>query len=117
MRISDWSSDVCSSDLGPLSLRRLSKGIVMHIFVDYLLPFFALISAMVIIHEMGHYLAARMIGLHVTHFSVGMGPLLLSRADSRGCLRQICALPLEGHDNSRAVLRDRDGQKVINSVG
>src|SRR3546814_5395187 len=69
----------------------------MHIFVDYLLPFFALISAMVIIHEMGHYLAARMIGLHVTHFSVGMGPLLLSRADRRGCLWQIRALPIGGY--------------------
>src|SRR3546814_5871964 len=66
----------------------------MHIFVDYLLPFFALISAMVIIHEMGHYLAARMIGFHVTHCSVGMGPLLLSRADRRGCLWQIRALPI-----------------------
>src|SRR3546814_13213551 len=82
---------------GPLSLRRLSKGIVMHIFVDYLLPFFALISAMVIIHEMGHYLAARMIGLHVTHFSVGMVPPLLSRADPRGCLWQIRAFPTGGY--------------------
>src|SRR3546814_20276342 len=69
----------------------------MHIFYDYLSWCFALSSAMVISHEMGHYLAARMIGLHVTHFSVGRGPLLLSRADRRGCMWQIRALPIGGY--------------------
>ncbi len=32
---------------------------------------------MIIIHEFGHFLAARMVGVEVTRFSVGFGPVLL----------------------------------------
>lgn len=82
----------------------------MHILIDYVLPFLALISVLVVIHEMGHYLAARMIGLHVTHFSLGMGPLLLSVADRRGCLWQLRALPIGGYVR---MLGDADASSVV----
>ena len=35
--------------------------------------------AIVIIHEGGHYFAAKMCGVPVSEFSIGMGPVLFSR--------------------------------------
>ena len=35
-------------------------------------------SALVIVHELGHFLLAKKNGITVTEFSVGMGPRLLS---------------------------------------
>jgi regulator of sigma E protease len=36
------------------------------------------ISVLVIVHELGHYLAARAFGMRVTRFSIGIGPVLAS---------------------------------------
>ena len=34
------------------------------------------LSLLVIVHEGGHYLAARYFGMRVTRFSIGLGPVL-----------------------------------------
>ena len=34
---------------------------------------------LVIIHEFGHFIAAKLLGVKVESFSVGMGPILLHR--------------------------------------
>lgn len=36
------------------------------------------LAAIVAIHECGHFVAARLQGIHVTKFSIGFGPPLLS---------------------------------------
>jgi regulator of sigma E protease len=49
-----------------------------------LMAFVIMISVIVVIHELGHYLAARMFGLIGTAFSLGFGPVLLKHVDKRG---------------------------------
>jgi regulator of sigma E protease len=64
---------------------------------SYLLPFILVISVIVGIHEFGHFFVARRLGIHVTDFSIGMGPMIANFIDSKGCRWQIRALPLGGY--------------------
>ncbi|MCG8557956.1 MAG: M50 family metallopeptidase [Proteobacteria bacterium] len=52
------------------------------------------LSLLVVIHEGGHYLAARAFGMRVTRFSIGFGPVL-ARYQPKGSptVFQICAIP------------------------
>ncbi|RZU00266.1 regulator of sigma E protease [Advenella incenata] len=59
--------------------------------------FIVTISIVVVFHELGHYLAARLCGVHVERFSLGFGKVLLSRRDTRGTEWVISALPLGGY--------------------
>lgn len=64
------------------------------------LSIFAFILVMgfvVIIHELGHYWAGRMCGVHADAFSMGFGPTLLSRTDKLGTVWKVSALPLGGY--------------------
>ena len=54
------------------------------------------LSVMVLIHEFGHFLAARMFGVEVLKFSVGMGPKLYGRKIGK-TEYLISALPLGGY--------------------
>lgn len=51
----------------------------------------------IFIHELGHFLAAKLRGLKVLRFSVGFGPILLSRRGKDGCEYVLSALPLGGY--------------------
>ena len=58
--------------------------------------FILVISALVFIHELGHYLVARWFGVRVITFSIGFGPKLLrlTRSSTEYC---ISAIPLGGY--------------------
>src|SRR5262245_31767794 len=52
------------------------------------------LSILVIVHEGGHYLAARAFGMRVTRFSIGFGPALVTyRPRGSDTTFQICAIP------------------------
>ncbi len=53
-------------------------------------------NALIVCHELGHYLAARSVGLVAERFTVGFGPNLLRLIDRRGTIWSISALPLGG---------------------
>lgn len=57
------------------------------------------LSIIVIIHELGHFLAARANGVEVEAFSIGWGPTLLSskRRGTGGTEWKVSALPLGGY--------------------
>src|SRR5206468_9948963 len=43
------------------------------------LAVFAVLSLLIVVHEAGHLLAARLVGIPIASFSVGLGPKLWSR--------------------------------------
>ena len=51
---------------------------------------------LVLVHEFGHFIVARLNGVHVEEFSLGMGPTLLSRKGKQGTVWSIKALPIGG---------------------
>ena len=63
----------------------------------YPLAFVLILSIVVIIHEGGHFMAARWCGIKVTAFSVGFGKKLWSRVDKKGTEWKLCAVPLGGY--------------------
>ena len=65
--------------------------------VYYSAMFMVMISVLVAVHEYGHFLAARLLGVRVLQFSIGFGPALFSRYDSQGTQYRLSLLPLGGY--------------------
>ncbi len=63
---------------------------------------------LVFIHELGHFLAAKSVGMRATRFSVGFGPALLSRTHGDTEYR-LAALPLGGYVRIVGMARPRPG--------
>lgn len=61
------------------------------------LIFIVVISLVVFVHEMGHFLVARWCGVRVEVFSIGFGPELVGRDDRRGTRWKLSAIPLGGY--------------------
>src|SRR5438309_6060900 len=64
--------------------------------VTTILAFLFVLSVLVFVHELGHFVAARRIGVRVLTFSIGFGPKLIStrRGDTEYA---ISAIPLGGY--------------------
>lgn len=61
------------------------------------IAFLALLTPLVFIHELGHFLAARWCGVRVEVFSIGFGRKLFGWRDSQGTQWRISAIPLGGY--------------------
>ncbi|GAB4267175.1 MAG: RIP metalloprotease RseP [Pararhodobacter sp.] len=59
--------------------------------------FVVALSIIVAVHEYGHYIVGRWSGIHAEVFSLGFGPVLLSRVDRRGTRWQVALLPFGGY--------------------
>ena len=59
--------------------------------------FLILLTIIVFVHEMGHYLIARLNGVRVEVFSIGFGRELFGVNDSLGTRWKICLVPLGGY--------------------
>ena len=62
-----------------------------------ILSFIFLISIIVGIHELGHFLTARFYNIHVLKFKIGFGKELFSFEDKRNCSYSFGILPLGGY--------------------
>jgi regulator of sigma E protease len=65
--------------------------------VFYVLPFLLVITVIVTIHELGHFVTARAFGVAIDRFSIGFGRALLSRRDRGGVEWRVGWLPLGGY--------------------
>ncbi len=61
-----------------------------------LIIFLSVLSILVIVHEWGHYITAKLLGVKVEKFSVGFGKKLFSKVHN-GTEFMICAIPLGGY--------------------
>ena len=61
-----------------------------------LLAFLFMLSFIVIIHELGHFLVARHFGIHCHEFSIGMGPCIYQR-QGKQTIFSIRAIPFGGY--------------------
>jgi regulator of sigma E protease len=65
-------------------------------FLLYPLAFALLLGGLVAFHEFGHFIVARMSGVHVLRFSIGFGKPLFSWVDSKGTEFTLAMIPLGG---------------------
>lgn len=65
-------------------------------FLSFVVPFVVVIGVLILIHELGHFIVARRMGVGVERFSIGFGPILLRW---RGKETEYClsAVPLGGY--------------------
>src|SRR5215210_6379965 len=79
----------------------------------YLVPFLFVLTVVVFIHELGHFLVGRWCGVGVTAFSIGFGPELVGWNDRHGTRWKLSAIPLGGYvkfvgDVNGASVPDQD---------
>lgn len=75
--------------------------------------FILLVGALVLVHELGHFLAARAFGVKVLTFSLGFGPALL-RFRGRETTYQLALLPFGGFVK---LLEDRRHRRALDGDG
>lgn len=63
----------------------------------YVIPFLIVLSILVFVHELGHYLVARYNGVGVDVFSIGFGPEVFGWHDKAGTRWKVSWFPLGGY--------------------
>jgi regulator of sigma E protease len=67
------------------------------IITDNVIPALIVLTIVVFVHEMGHFLVARWCGIRVAAFSIGFGRELAGFTDRRGTRWKLSAIPLGGY--------------------
>jgi len=65
--------------------------------LQYVVPFLIVLTVLVFVHEMGHFLVARRNGVRVEVFSIGFGPELFGWTDRQKTRWKVSALPFGGY--------------------
>lgn len=81
--------------------------------VFYIVPFLLVLGLVVTVHELGHFWAARALGISVDRFSLGFGKAIAQWKDRAGVEWRVGWLPLGGYvkfsgDENEASVPDQD---------
>lgn len=63
----------------------------------WIIPFLVVLTVIVFVHEMGHFLVGRWCGAGISAFSIGFGPELFGWNDRKGTRWKVSAIPLGGY--------------------
>lgn len=69
----------------------------MDIIINYVFPFLVVLTVLVFVHELGHFLVARYNNVRVEVFSIGFGKELFGFNDSHGTRWKFGVMPLGGY--------------------
>lgn len=84
--------------------------------LNSIVPFLIVLGVLVFIHELGHYLAARWMGVHVEAFSIGFGRVLTRWTDRRGTEWRLSWLPLGGYVKLHGLERPEDAPDEVRAA-
>ncbi len=70
---------------------------IIGLITGYIVPFLFVLTLLVFVHEMGHYLVGRWCGIRATAFSIGFGPEIVGFTDRQGTRWKLSAIPLGGY--------------------
>ena len=73
-------------------------------FINSFIGFFLVLTPLIFIHELGHYLAAIRSGVKVESFSIGFGPELIGFNDKKGTRWKFSLIPLGGYVKMKGEL-------------
>ena len=78
--------------------------------VLYILLAILIFGLLIMIHEFGHYIAARIFKVEITEFAIGMGPKVLSKKSKKTGIRySLRLLPFGGFVSMRGELDEGEG--------
>jgi len=69
-------------------------------------------NILILVHELGHYVVARMVGMRATRFSVGFGPAIF-RYHGKETVFQFALIPFGGYVQLEGLTRDRSSTGQI----
>jgi regulator of sigma E protease len=75
----------------------------------HVVPFLAVLTVLVFVHELGHYLAARRCNVRVEVFSVGFGRELFGWTDRTGTRWRLSLIPVGGYVKMFGEMQSRSG--------
>ncbi|OJU53720.1 MAG: RIP metalloprotease RseP [Brevundimonas sp. 67-6] len=86
--------------------------------LTYVVPFLLVLTLVVTVHELGHFLTARAFGVKMDRFSIGFGRAIFRRTDKHGVEWRIGWLPLGGYvkfsgDLDASGVPDRAGLEAL----
>jgi regulator of sigma E protease len=92
---------------------------VPHFLLTTMVPFLFVLTIIVFVHELGHFIVARWCGVKVLAFSIGFGPELVGFTDRHGTRWKVSAIPLGGYvkffgDDNAASVPDADTIAAMN---
>lgn len=73
-----------------------------------------MLGALITVHEAGHFFAARICGIEVVEFAIGMGPKIFSRKSKKGTLFSLRVFPLGGFCQFYGEDEDLDDERAFN---
>ena len=82
-----------------------------------LIAFVIVIAVCVIVHEYGHYITARILGVQVHEFAFGMGPVILQHRAKNGMLWSWRAFPVGGFCRLAGMNEEDEGESVLPGKG
>ena len=91
---------------------------VYGIFIGNVIPALAVLMAVVFVHEIGHFVVARLCGIRVAAFSIGFGRELFGFTDKRGTRWKVSTIPLGGYvrfegDENMASIPDAEMMAAV----
>ena len=86
--------------------------------ITYVVPFLLVLTAIVTIHELGHFSVARAFGVKIDRFAIGFGRAVFRRVDRKGVEWRVGWLPLGGYvkfsgDLDASSVPDRRGLDAL----
>jgi len=90
------------------------------LLIGTIIPFLFVLTVVVFVHEMGHYLVGRWCGIGVSAFSIGFGPELIGFNDRHGTRWKLSAIPLGGYvkfvgDMNATSTPDQEGIEALSA--
>lgn len=92
-------------------------------YIGYIVLAIVVLLLMVLIHELGHYTAGKILNFKINEFSVGFGPKILQKKKRNGELISLRAFPLGGYcafegegeegDNPRSFSKQKPWKRLI----
>ena len=83
----------------------------------YIIIAILLFGILIAAHEWGHFIAARLCGVTVHEFSIGMGPALWKHVGKKGTQFSIRALPIGGYCAMEGEEEESDDPRSLNNQG
>jgi regulator of sigma E protease len=83
----------------------------------YILLALFIFGVMILVHELGHYTTARLCGVGVKEFSIGMGPRILSRTSKKNNIRySLRLLPIGGSVSMVGEDEESDAEDAFDKI-
>ncbi len=92
-------------------------------YIGYIIVALLALMLMIIIHELGHYVAGKLLGFKIDEFAIGFGPAIFKRKNKKnGEVFSIRPFPIGGFcsfhgEDEEGCLLDKNGARILDGKG